>query len=242
MQLHERFAPRGLEVVYIGAIETEESCKAWKDEYGLQFPVISDGDGTLFRALTNGWVPWSILVGPDGKVVFSENEFDATGSANAIEQMYERPVAATSFAHPRSTESGCTVVLGGGTGGLVAARELCRRLPAGHHAAAVAIDRGNRTVCTGAGNLPCDALVISLGAELAPETVSSERCQSRTDRVRVGVSVQFGTARGLVKSTRLGESDRATPRRLRDASAELGVAPFMGGRLSKQEQVKRCSC
>ncbi len=54
---------------------------------------ISDGDGTLFRALTNGWVPWSVLVGPDGKVVFSENEFDESGFSIAIQQMYERPAA-----------------------------------------------------------------------------------------------------------------------------------------------------
>ena len=55
--------------------------------------MISDGDGTLFRALTNGWVPWSVLVGPDGKVVFSENEFDESGFSIAIQQMYERPAA-----------------------------------------------------------------------------------------------------------------------------------------------------
>ena len=144
MQLHERFAPNGLEVVYIGAIETEESCRAWKEEYGLRFPVVADADGSLFRALTNGWVPWSILVGPDGKVVFSENEFDEVGFANAIEQMYERPaatspVAPTAPARARSATSECTVVLGGGTGGLVAARELRRRLPAGHRV--VLVDR-----------------------------------------------------------------------------------------------------
>ena len=225
MQLHERFAPNGLEVVYIGAIETEESCRAWTEEYNLRFPVIADGDGTLFRALTNGWVPWSILVGPDGKVVFSENEFDEVGFANAIEQMYERPPAPATTPTPtagvpaaraRSGAAGCTVVLGGGTGGLVAARELRKRLPAGHrvvlvdqaaehtyqpsllwqmvgerrpsqfrrplarlerrgiefrNASVEALDLDNRTVVTGAGDLPYDSLVVSLGAVLAPETV-----------------------------------------------------------------------
>jgi len=63
----------------VGAFESEDSCLAWREEYGLAFPVISDGDGELFRAFTNGWVPWSVLVGPDGKVVFSENEFDESG-------------------------------------------------------------------------------------------------------------------------------------------------------------------
>ncbi len=104
--------------------------------------MISDGDGALFRALTNGWVPWSVLVGPDGKVVFSENEFDEAGFAIAIEQMLARPTAttpATTTARRTSGPTHRTVVLGGGTGGLVAARELRRRLPADHRV--VLVDR-----------------------------------------------------------------------------------------------------
>ncbi len=101
--------------------------------------MISDGDGTLFRALTNGWVPWSVLVGPDGKVVFSENEFDESGFSNAIQQMVERPAVTTPAARRIAGPVGCTVVLGGGTGGLVAARELRDRLPADHRI--VLVDR-----------------------------------------------------------------------------------------------------
>jgi len=101
--------------------------------------VISDGDGTLFRALTNGWVPWSVLVGPDGTVVFSENEFDESGFSNAIQQMVERAPVTTPAARRTAGPIGCTVVLGGGTGGLVAARELRDRLPADHRI--VLVDR-----------------------------------------------------------------------------------------------------
>ena len=125
--------------MYIGAIETEEACSVWKEEYGLAFPVVSDGEGTLFRALTNGWVPWSVLVGPDGKVIFSENEFDESGFSIAIQQMYERPSVAEPTARRAAGSGGCTVVLGGGTGGLVAARELRHRLPADHRV--VLVDR-----------------------------------------------------------------------------------------------------
>ena len=217
MRLHERFAGDGLEVVYIGAIETEESCAAWKEEYGLEFPVISDGEGALFRALTNGWVPSSILVGPDGKVIFSENEFDESGFSIAIQQMYGRPSVAKPIARRAVGSAGCTVVLGGGTGGLVAARELRHRLPADHrvvlvdraaehvyqpsllwqmvgerrpsqftrpldrlqrkgiefrHTEAQTLDLDNRVVVTASGDLDYDSLVVSLGAQLAPETVS----------------------------------------------------------------------
>ena len=120
-------------------METEDACRAWKEEYELEFPVIADGDGTLFRAFTNGWVPWSVLVGPDGKVIFSENEFDESGFANAIQQMYEQPSEEKPIARRALASAGCTVVLGGGTGGLVAARELRRRLPTGHRV--VLVDR-----------------------------------------------------------------------------------------------------
>jgi sulfide:quinone oxidoreductase len=129
VNLYERFTQDGLEVVYIGALETEDACRAWKEEFGLPFPVISDGDGALFRAFTNGWVPWSVLVGPDGKVVFSENEFDEVGFSTAIRQMYERPVERPASVRRAADRMASTVVLGGGTGGLVAARELRRLLP-----------------------------------------------------------------------------------------------------------------
>jgi len=179
--------------------------------------VISDGDGTLFRALTNGWVPWSVLVGPDARVIFSENEFDESGFSIAIKQMYERPTAATATARRAVGSAGCTVVLGGGAGGLVAARELRHRLPADHRIVLVdraaehlyqpsllwqmvgerrpsqfsrplvrlqrkgiefhnteaqMLDLDNRVVVTASGDLNYDSLIVSLGAQLAPETVS----------------------------------------------------------------------
>ena len=179
--------------------------------------MISDGDGTLFRAFTNGWVPWSVLIGPDGKVVFSENEFDESGFSNAIQQMYERPTVAKPAARRAVGSVWRTVVLGGGTGGLVAARELRRRLHTSQRVVLVdrspehtyqpsllwqmvgerrpsqfrrpldrlqrkgiefrnteieALDLDNRIVVTASGDLEYDSLVVSLGAQLAPETVS----------------------------------------------------------------------
>jgi sulfide:quinone oxidoreductase len=125
--------------VYIGPFESEETCRAWKEEFALEFPVIPDADGTLFRAFTNGWVPWSVLIGSDRKVVFSESEFDEAGFSGAIRQLYERPARSERAARGARSRTNCTVVLGGGTGGLVAARELRRRLPASHRV--VLVDR-----------------------------------------------------------------------------------------------------
>ena len=178
--------------------------------------MIADADGALFRAFTNGWVPWSVLVGPDGKVIFSENEFDESGFAVAIQQMYERPSVAKASASRVVGSTGRTVVLGGGIGGLVAASELRRRLPADHrvvlvdrsedhvyqpsllwqmvgerrlsqftrplerlqrigiefrHTEIQTLDLDNRVVGTASGDIDYDSLVVSLGAQLAPETV-----------------------------------------------------------------------
>jgi sulfide:quinone oxidoreductase len=197
-------------------METEDSCRAWKEEYQLEFPVIPDADGTLFRAFTNGWVPWSVLIGPDGKVVFSENEFDEEGFSVAIRQLYQQPSGTKPAVRRAAAYARCTVVLGGGTGGLVAARELQPRVPAGHrvvlvdrsaehtyqpsllwqmigerrpeqlrrplnrlerkgisfHQAEVEeLDLDNKVVRTTSADLEYDTLVVSLGAQLAPETV-----------------------------------------------------------------------
>ncbi len=197
-------------------METVDACRAWKEEYQLGFPVIPDSDGALFRAFTNGWVPWSVLIGPDGRVVFSENEFDEEGFSAAIRQLYQQPTAEKPTTRRRVASAGRTVVLGGGTGGLVAARELQRRVPAGHRVVLVdrsgehtyqpsllwqmvgqrrqeqfrrplsrlerrgiefrqaeveELDLDNRVVRTASGDLDYDSLVVSLGAQLAPETV-----------------------------------------------------------------------
>jgi sulfide:quinone oxidoreductase len=203
-------------------METEESSRAWKEEYGLESPVIPDPGGELFRAFTNGWVPWSVLIGPEGKVAFSENEFDEAGFSAAIRRMYEmragerQPTAAKPTARGAGASAGRTVVLGGGTGGLVAARELRRRAPAGHRVVLVdrspdhvfqpsqlwqmvgerrqeqfrrplnrlerkgiefrqaeveELDLEGKVVRTSLGGLDYDTLVVSLGAQLAPQTV-----------------------------------------------------------------------
>jgi sulfide:quinone oxidoreductase len=197
-------------------METQEACRAWQEEYQLPFPVIPDPEGALFRAFTNGWVPWSVLVGPDGTVIFSENEFDEMGFSAAIRQLYQRPAAEKPATRRAAAAAGCTVILGGGAGGLVAARELRKRAPAGHRI--VLVDRSaehtyqpsllwqmvgqrrpeqfrrplnrlerkgiefrnaeveelhpdDKVVRTSSGDIDYDSLVVSLGAQLAPETV-----------------------------------------------------------------------
>lgn len=132
----------------MGPFETADSCREWQEEYDLTFPVVPDQDGALFRSLTSGWVPWSLLVGPDGEVIFSENEFDETGFSAAIAEFLggEAGTAPTLPASARRTspsrdpsKPATVVILGGGVGGVVAAHKLRKRLGADHRI--VVIDR-----------------------------------------------------------------------------------------------------
>ena len=102
----------------------------------MVFPVVSDADGALFRRLTNGWVPCNILVGRDGTVLFSENEFDEDGYTRVIASLYGAPAGAepergAEGAVPRrgSSKAANIVILGAGVGGIVAAHHLRRQLP-----------------------------------------------------------------------------------------------------------------
>lgn len=134
-------------MVYVGPFETPESCDAWKQEYALPFPVVPDPDGTLFQRVTSGWVPWSVLIAADGRVVFSENEFDEEGFAAAIEELFRsaQPPAALQLeehdpsAAVRRIGPTTTVILGGGIGGVVTARRLRARLGRDHRV--VVVDR-----------------------------------------------------------------------------------------------------
>ncbi len=209
-------------MAYVGAIETPDACLKWKEEFDLPFPVVSDADGKLFRKLTTGWVPCSILVGPDGKVLFWETEFDEAGFGLAIEKLYNKadqtqpePVSANKSTH-RSDAASTVVILGAGSGGLVAAHHLRKQLPGKHrivlidrssdhlfsssllwlmvgqrrkeqlykplksladkgiefHCGEVEdIDLDRKQIRTGSETFHYDHLIVSLGAQLTPETV-----------------------------------------------------------------------
>ena len=132
----------------MGPFENEDSCREWKEEYDLTFPVVPDEDGVLFQRLTSGWVPWSVLVGPDDEVLFSENEFDEIGFSAAIAQLFDQgteaaqtaPESAPTTPSARRTAGPANIViLGGGAGGVVAAHKLRKRLGPDHRI--VVIDR-----------------------------------------------------------------------------------------------------
>lgn len=106
----------------------------------MPFDVIADEDGTIFKQLANGWVPYSILVGPDGKVILFESEFQEAGFTAAVEKLFEvpeegagaRPGIQPVSRRARRSWGADILILGGGAGGLVAAYHLRRKLPQSH--------------------------------------------------------------------------------------------------------------
>jgi peroxiredoxin len=56
--------------------EPLENIKAWVEEHGLSYPVISDVDGTAFREYSNGSVPYNVVIDRKFKVRYSGNDFD----------------------------------------------------------------------------------------------------------------------------------------------------------------------
>jgi len=109
--------------------------------------VLPDEDGTIFKKLSNGWVPYTLLVGSDSKVVLWESEFEEEGFAAVVEKLFEQPSDAQAESgaeapfEPEAAVKAATrragrglganiVILGGGAGGLVAAHHLRSKLTA----------------------------------------------------------------------------------------------------------------
>lgn len=113
--------------------------------------MLPDEGGTIFKQLTNGWVPYTILVGPDEKVVLWESEFQEAGFVTAIEKFYEERAQAPAEPPPPATRAtsrpvaraarATIVILGGGVGGLVTAHHLRRLLSRSRGDRIVLIDR-----------------------------------------------------------------------------------------------------
>jgi peroxiredoxin len=55
--------------------EPPENIKAWMEEHGLSYPVVSDIDGATFGQYGNGSVPYNVIIDQNFKVRYSGNGF-----------------------------------------------------------------------------------------------------------------------------------------------------------------------
>jgi peroxiredoxin len=57
-------------------VEPLENINAWVEEHGLSYPVMSDGDGMVFREYGNASVPFNVTIDQSFKVRYSGNGFE----------------------------------------------------------------------------------------------------------------------------------------------------------------------
>lgn len=108
--------------------------------------MVADTDMALMKRISNGWVPFNVLTDASGVATFIENEFDEQGYTREIQKLLgieapsEQAIVRRQPATPAKTEGPRTIViLGGGTGGVVAANTLRKQLGSEHRI--VVIDR-----------------------------------------------------------------------------------------------------
>jgi sulfide:quinone oxidoreductase len=193
--------------------------------------------------------------------------------------MYQRPGAEVRTRRAVAS-AGRTVVLGGGTGGGVAASELRRRVPAGHpvvlvdrcaehtyqpsllwqmvgkrrpeqfrqplrrlekkgiefrNAEVEELDLVNRVVRTASGDLDYDSLIVSLGAQLAPETVQGFE-QMACNLYDPDGCAQIHAALEEVREGTIGILITAMPFKCPAAPYE---AAFLGGSFVRKKGIRR---
>ena len=82
------YRERGLQIIGISVQELQGSVAAYAERYGLEYPIIMDADGALFRAAAAGGLPTKILLDPSGRVItVLPRPFTAADGATLIEPM-----------------------------------------------------------------------------------------------------------------------------------------------------------
>ena len=82
------YRERGLQIIGISVQELQGSVAAYAERYGLEYPIVMDVDGALFRAASAGGLPTKILLNPSGRVLaVLPRPFTAADGATLIEPL-----------------------------------------------------------------------------------------------------------------------------------------------------------
>ena len=63
------YRAQGLEIIGISVQERAETVRAYAKRYALEYPILVDADGALFRLAGAGGLPTKILLDPSGRVI-----------------------------------------------------------------------------------------------------------------------------------------------------------------------------
>ena len=75
-------------LLVIGREETTDSVREYRDENGFTFPIAADPDRSVYSLFANELIPRTIVVSPDGRIVYSKAGFyeDDLNELNAVLQ------------------------------------------------------------------------------------------------------------------------------------------------------------
>ena len=78
-------------VLAIASREDRETLERFRDDLGIEMPILDDADGKVFEEyrlqspFPTGAYPHDWVVGTDGTFIYYNNRFDAAGIAAAVE-------------------------------------------------------------------------------------------------------------------------------------------------------------
>ena len=68
-QLHREFSPQGLAVVGVSIRESAAAVRAFRQEFGITYPLLVDGKDEVTPRFNARGHPTTILIGRDGRII-----------------------------------------------------------------------------------------------------------------------------------------------------------------------------
>lgn len=63
------YRERGLQIIGVSVQELQDTVSTYAERYALEYPILLDVDGAIFRAAAAGGLPTKILLDPSGRVL-----------------------------------------------------------------------------------------------------------------------------------------------------------------------------
>ena len=86
-QIVDRFADRKFRFLPINRGETQQTVQEFCRELGIAFSVGLDPDMSIYSLYATRYVPRNFIISPNGKILLSETDYDATIQRLLIEQI-----------------------------------------------------------------------------------------------------------------------------------------------------------
>ena len=88
-EVWERFRDSNFSLVAIGREHDVEELEPFVQEKGFTLPVAPDKDRSIFSAYAEAFIPRTLVVGPDGKVIYESSDYRPEEFARMIDVIAE---------------------------------------------------------------------------------------------------------------------------------------------------------